>query len=241
MIIKKFLEENDTYRQPVEIEPKWLIVHSTGVGYKSKDDLFHRQNKWGELSEHGIVDDEGSYHTLPLNYLAWHVGKKGNDKTIGFEICEPKNIAYADKNHTKIDTSKYNPNDVDVKFDFEKRYANAVELAVYFCRQTGMTEKNILSHKEACAKGIASNHADVEHWFPLFNRSMDGFRADVKRLLSQKPNPNTGGEDKQSYVYRIFNSNEKQLGAYKNIDNVLNVAKTELLNGKDIKITAKTK
>lgn len=142
-----------------------------------------------------MVDDSGSYHTLPLNYLAWHVGKKGNAKTVGFEICEPKFIVYADSAHTKIDTEAYDPDDADVRYDFDKRYQNAVELATYFCRETGLTENNMLSHREACAKGIASNHADVEHWFPLFGKTMDDFRSDVKKKLSQKKNPNTGGSD----------------------------------------------
>ena len=202
MIKEKFLVNNDTYKNPTNIKPEYIIVHSTGVGYKNKDVLFNGWNKPNKLSIHGIVDNNGSYHTLPLNFLAWHVGKKGNDKTVGFEICEPKNIAYADKAHTRIDTIKYNPKDPANIADFNKRYSNAVEMAVYFCRQTGLGADKLLSHREACARGIASNHADVEHWFPLFGKSMNDFRADVKKILAQKPNPNTGGTVTKKY-YRV--------------------------------------
>ena len=56
--------------------------------------------------------------------LGWHVGALGNGKTVGFEICEPKNIAYANANHTKVDTVRYDPKNPEVKADFEKRYKN---------------------------------------------------------------------------------------------------------------------
>ena len=215
MVSEKFLTKNKTYTNPTKINSEYLIVHSTGVGYTGKDALFNGWNKSSaEKSAHGVVDDSGSYHTLPLDYLAWHVGKKGNAKTVGFEICEPKNIAYLDAAHTKIDTTKYNPKDANNIADFNKRYANAIELAVYFCRETGLTEKNILSHREACAKGIASNHADVEHWLPLFNKNMDDFRADVGKKLNEKPNPNTGGT-----LYRV------QVGAFANKANAERLAK----------------
>ena len=194
MILKKYLKQNDTYTSPVKIEPEYIIVHSTGVGYKNKDALFNSWNKPDKLSIHGMVDNEGSYHTLPLNYLGWHVGKKGNSKTVGFEICEPKNIVYLDEAHTKIDTKRYDPKEKAVYMDFFDRYYNAVSLAEFFCRELGFGADKLLSHREACAKGIASNHADVEHWFKLFGKDMDDFRADVKRNLSQKPNPNTGGD-----------------------------------------------
>ena len=194
MISKKFLTNNTAYINPIKIEVEHQIVHSTGSAVGTKEQLFNGWNKPNKLSTHGMVDAIGSFHTMPLNYLANHVGKKGNSKTIGFEICEPESIAYADKAHTRIDTTKYNPKDPANISDFNKRYKNAVEMAVYFCQETGLTADKILSHREACAKGIASNHADVEHWFSLFGKTMDDFRADVKTKLAQKPNPNTGGE-----------------------------------------------
>ncbi len=195
MISEKFLTQNKTYTNPTKIKPEYVIVHSTGVGYTNKDALFKSWNNPSvKKTVHGMVDDSGSYRTLPLDYLAWHVGELGNSKTIGFEVCEPNNIVYADKAHTRVDTTKYDPKDPANIADFNKRYANAIELAVYLCRETGLSADKILSHREACAKGIASNHADVEHWFSLFGKTMDDFRADVKKILSQKPNPNTGGE-----------------------------------------------
>ena len=37
--------------------------------------------------------------------------------------------------------------------------------------------------------GIASNHADVMHWFPKYGKSMDTLRAAVKEKLSEKEEP----------------------------------------------------
>ena len=38
---------------------------------------------------------------------------------------------------------------------------------------------NIISHKEACARGYASNHGDPEHWLARFGKNMDWFRSQV--------------------------------------------------------------
>ena len=36
---------------------------------------------------------------------------------------------------------------------------------------------NIISHKEACARGYASNHGDPEHWLARFGKDMNWFRS----------------------------------------------------------------
>ena len=210
MITQKYLTLNATYTNPVKITPEYLIVHSTGIAVGTKEKLFNNWNKPDALPVHGMVDDKGSLHTLPLNYLAYHVGKKGNSKTIGFEICEPSNMAYVDKNHTTVDKVKYNPKDPKNIADFNKRWDNAVEIAVKFCRETGLTADKVISHAEGYQKGLASNHADTAHWFKLFGKDMDDFRADVKKELAKKPNPNTGGT-----LYRV------QVGAFANRNNAL--------------------
>jgi hypothetical protein len=96
----------------------------------------------------------------------WHGGSgaKGsvNDTHIGFEICED---ALTDASY------------------FNAVYKEAAELCAYLCKQYGLTEKNIICHSEGHSQGVASNHGDVMHWFPRFGKSMDAFRADVKKLL----------------------------------------------------------
>lgn len=87
---------------------------------------------------------------------------------------------------------------------FGKAYTEAVELCVYLCKLYGLTEKNIICHSEGYKQGIASNHSDVMHWFPKFGKSMDTFRADVKKLLTASA-PAPGEPNK---LYRV------QVGAY---------------------------
>jgi hypothetical protein len=66
---------------------------------------------------------------------------------------------------------------------FRTVWKTCVELCVYLCSLFDLTEKDIISHNEGYAQGIASNHADVMHWFPKHGESMDTFRADVKAAL----------------------------------------------------------
>ena len=215
MIKEKFLTKNYTYINPIKIKPQNIIVHSTAWAFVSKDVLYNSWNQYDALSAQGIVDDTGGYKTLPFDVLGYHVGKKGNNKTIGFEICEPKNIVYVDKNHSRIDTVKYNPKDPKNIADFNKRYANAVEMAVEMCKETGLTADKVISHAEGYKLGVASNHGDPEHWFSLFGKSMDDFRRDVDKKLKVKPNVETGGVKK---YYRV------QCGAFAIKNNAENFA-----------------
>lgn len=119
----------------------------------------------GKLADGSIA----TYQTLPWDYRGRHAGGKANDSYIGFEICEDglTDPAY-----------------------FYAVYKEAVELCVYLCKQYGLTEKNIICHSEGHKLGIASNHADVMHWFPKHGKSMDTFRADVKADLFKQEDEN---------------------------------------------------
>ena len=41
----------------------------------------------------------------------------------------------------------------------------------------------VICHSEGYQRGVASNHADVMHWFPKFGKSMDTFRTDVSKAM----------------------------------------------------------
>ena len=69
---------------------------------------------------------------------------------------------------------------------FEDVYRKAVFTCAYVLKQLGVSkiDKNSLcSHAEGYQMGIASNHADVGHWWPKHGKSMDDFRADVKTYM----------------------------------------------------------
>lgn len=181
----KYTTKNRCYTNASIIHPKYIVVHSTGCAIGTCDEMYKRWNKASASTcAHGCVDAEKSYQVLPLNYHGWHVGAKGNSTTVGFEITEPKNIKY--KSGAAIDTLVYSPNDRDNISDFYKRYNNAVELCVNWCRELNIDVDHVKSHSEMFKLGKATNHADVEHWFSLFGVSMDDFRADVKEMLSKE-------------------------------------------------------
>lgn len=188
---KLILTKNDCYKAGRKIKVQGIMVHSTGANnpylnrYLAPDDGLLGPNKynnhWNMSNEEakkrfgkplnvcvhafiGKLKDGtiATYQTLPWDYRGWHAGGRANDTHIGFEICEDglNNPVY-----------------------FGKVYREAVELCVYLCKMFGLTEKDIICHSEGAKMGIASKHADVMHWFPKHGKSMDDFRADVKKLL----------------------------------------------------------
>lgn len=181
------LTNNACYKAGRKISVKGIMVHSTGANnpylkrYVGPDDGLLGKNQYGnhwntfhpdgrEICCHAFIGKlaDGTiatYQTLPWNHRGWHCGGSGNDTHIGFEICE---------------------DGLSDKVYFDKVYTEAVELCAYLCKQYGLTEQNILCHSEGYRKGIASNHADVMHWFPKHGKSMDTFRADVQALLSNE-------------------------------------------------------
>ena len=67
-------------------------------------------------------------------------------------------------------------------------WGRAVALCVQLCKTCGLTAADILCHSEGYTKGIASNHADVMHWWPYHSKTMDMLRAAVDKALgAQEP------------------------------------------------------
>ena len=205
---KLILTKNACYKAGKTITPKGIIVHSTGANnpnlkrYVGPDDGHLGKNiynnHWNQdkpdgqqICVHAFIGklangNVATYQTLPWNHRGWHAGGKANDTHIGFEICEDnlKDASY-----------------------FNKVYKEAVELCVHLCKLYKLTEKNIIGHYEAHKLGIASNHGDPKNWFPKHGKSMDTFRADVKKQLTvaQTPVPSANTTTK---LYRV------QIGAY---------------------------
>jgi hypothetical protein len=84
---------------------------------------------------------------------------------VGFEICEDALT--------------------DVTY-FNAVYKEAAELCAHLCKEFNLDPLKdgvLICHSEGYSRGLASNHGDVMHWWPKQNKSMDTFRADVKKLL----------------------------------------------------------
>jgi hypothetical protein len=195
---KLYLTKNNCYISAQTMVPKGIMVHSTGANnptlkrYIGPDDgkigVNTAGNHWNtakpggaEVCVHAFIGklangEIATYQTLPWNYRGWHAGlskadaskygtSSANNTHISFEICEDglTDPAY-----------------------FAKVYKEAVELTAYLCNQYNLNPLGngvILCHSEGYKKHVASNHADVMHWFPKHGKSMDTFREDVDKVM----------------------------------------------------------
>ena len=163
--------------------PAGIIIHSTGAnnpnlkryvnapeicGDNPYKNYFDRSDS--DVCPHAVIglDKSGEVRAaklLPWNICCWGCGSgsKGSynysPAYIQIEIAED---GLADRAY------------------FEEAFGLAVQLCQRLMRNypTIKTE-NIISHKEACARGYASNHGDPEHWLARFGKNMDWFRAMV--------------------------------------------------------------
>ena len=180
---RALLTHNDCYLRGRTIRPRGVMVHSTGANnpwlrrYLAPDDGrlgAPSPRHWNQggvgACVHAMIGKlaDGSvcaYQTLPWNMRGWHCGRSGNDTHISFEICED---SLTDEGY------------------FQTTYQAAVELTAYLCKLYHLDPQAdgvVLCHSEGYQRGIASNHADVLHWWRKFGVSMDNFRRDVAEKM----------------------------------------------------------
>lgn len=176
-----FLTENDCYKAGKTITPKGIMVHSLGVAQPDVNVFLTAWNTSGVTKcVHAFVAEDGVWQTLPWNWRGWHAGGAANSTHIGFEICEPAGHTYSGGTMIGYDAEKNEDY-------FKAVWNNAVDLCVTLCTQYGFDPlTDIICHSEGHTLGIASNHADVMHWFPKHGQSMDTFRGSVKKRLEEK-------------------------------------------------------
>ena len=180
---RQLLTKNDCYKAGRTITPSGVMVHSTGadnpwvsryvpgneaLGYHAGNSHWDRPGLAkcvhafvGKFSDGGV----GTVQTLPWARRGWHAGGAANDTHISFEICEDG-----------LEDAGY----------FQAAYREAVELTAMLCKMYGldpMEDGVVICHSEGHARGLASNHADVMHWFPRHGKGMDDFRADTAREM----------------------------------------------------------
>jgi N-acetylmuramoyl-L-alanine amidase len=182
-IIKKYITKNDCYKTGRTIVPKGIIVHSTATPQSDAMVYYRSWNRPNfQIAVHAFLDANKIVQLLPWEMRCWGCASgwkgSGNDTHIQFEICEPDGFKYVSGVMTGYDIKKQTPY-------FNKVWDNAIDLCVYLCKKYNLTEKNIIDHQEAYRRGIASNHSDTSHWFPLHQKNMDLFRAEVKERLHE--------------------------------------------------------
>lgn len=106
------------------------------------------------------------YQVLPYNIECWGAGKPANQHYIQVEVME----SYSTSPEYLLSALRV-----------------FVPWAVSLCLKYDINPDNIISHKEAHKKGIATNHADIDHWLVKFGYSMEMIRSWVKSYMCSSP------------------------------------------------------
>jgi len=185
-LVESILTKNPCYKAGRKITVKGLMLHSVGCPQPSAQVFIKNWNKssYDRACVHGFIDGNNGtvYQCLPWNHRGWHCGASGNNTHIGIEMCEPACIKYTGG-------ATFTCSDKTTAQAVAKRtYEAAVELFAMLCRKFNLNPLGagvIVSHKEGCKLGIASNHGDPEHlWTQLgMGYTMDGFRKAVKAAM----------------------------------------------------------
>lgn len=186
-LVESIMTQNPCYTAGRKITVKGLMLHSVGCPQPSASVFIKNWNKstYNNACVHGFIDanDGTVYQTLPWNHRGWHGGGSSNNTHIGVEMCEPACIKYTSgANFTCSDLAS-------ARAAAKRTYDSAVELFAMLCKKFNLDPlKDICSHKEGYARGIATNHGDPEHlWTQLgMGYSMDSFRKAVKAKMDEK-------------------------------------------------------
>ncbi len=197
-VVQSFLTKNPCYRENLtntapkyvafhQDGPQGLMLHSVGCARSDPSVFLKLWNckRFDDACVHAFIDanDGAVYQTLPWTFRAWHCGGAGNNTHIGVEMCESESIRY-------ISGAEFEVLDPDAARQHASRaYEAAVKLFASLCRSYHLPGSAIISHREGCALGVASDHKDPEHlWEGLgLDCSMDRFRADVMAQAEAAP------------------------------------------------------
>lgn len=186
-LTQQLLTQNDCYQEGRTLKPTGIMVHSTGVAQPNPQVFLRSWNKPGvEKCVHAFVWREGVVQTLPWTTRAWHAGtgttgRSANNTHLSFECCEPAGHTYQGGTMIGYDV-------LANQSYFEAIYQNAVALTAMLCQQFQLDPLKpgvVICHREGYDLGIASGHADVLHWWPKHNVTMDQFRRDVAKAMSE--------------------------------------------------------
>lgn len=188
----RYQTRNGAYVCGRQIAVKGIVLHSYGCAQPDPRVLAERWDSpsAGACVHAHIGKDEGII-TLPCEEekgraaRGWHcgIGTSGsaNNTCLSAEMTEPATIRYVGgSNWIELGDGS------NTKAHVFATYKNAVELFAEWCGYHGLNplaDGVILSHREAHARGIASNHGDVEHIWSRFGLTMGQFRKDVRAAM----------------------------------------------------------
>lgn len=195
---------------------------------------------WKALKRNGSNNTTWAVTQLQKELTAWGYDPNGIDGSFGAG-CEAAVKKFQQDNGLSVDGSVgektlhklqtrkgsyllYSTHLPDTTPFFNDVYAKAVWLFAKILKQVGGKASEIVCHNEGYKLGIASNHADVMHWFPEHGKTMDDFRRDVENVMNggqidapTKPSsPEEPNEDNNS------NTQEKEHWAQEYYDALVN-------------------
>ena len=222
-LIEAYLTNNPCYKanaQPADSRyavfqargPLGLMLHSVGCPQPRAAVFCRNWNRpdYDRACVHAFIDAKSGEirQTLPWNFRGWHCGGSANDTHLGVELCETDAIRYeSGARFTVLDRPT-------ALADCERSYSAAVELFAFLCVQYALDPLSaICSHREGGKAGVASVHADPEHYWSGLGTpyTMESFRTDVAAAVTRTlalvplPKPDSSGP-----LYRI------QVGAFRN-------------------------
>ena len=177
------MTKNRCYKANKRRTPTGVQVHSVGCKGTNRDRWRRWNNGTIKKCASAFIDTNGIMQCLDWDVRPWlsGSGKKGNanDTHVGFEMCEPA------KSKDTPEAAAY-------------LYGCALYLCTELCRDYGISPGNVRCHCELHRLGLASNHADVNHWWGKSGTSwepytMDKLRRDVANALNVPLYDETGG------------------------------------------------
>ncbi|MCL2587867.1 MAG: N-acetylmuramoyl-L-alanine amidase [Oscillospiraceae bacterium] len=199
-LTESFIRRNRTFTAPQTITVRGLMIHSVGTPQPNAS-VFIRNwdTPQAAVSVHGIIEAGGrSFQTLPWTHRAWHAGGAANNTHIGIELTEPNTIRYTGRGAEFEDRDP-----ARTRAFVHDTYQTAILLFARLCddfRLNPLADGVIISHSEGRRRGIASNHADVEHLWSRHGLSMAQFRRDV---AAARGGSGEVGEEMDTTLFRV--------------------------------------
>lgn len=208
---QQLLTKNECFQVSKAINPKGIMVHSTGVNNPNVSRYVPGDAEIGQSGQpRWNVYHPGGKDIGPHPYI--YDRATGRCKTCGGrQVCVHAFVGkFADGGVGTVQTLPWtvrgwhsssgkngSAQDTHIGFEicedglsdpayFKAVYQEAAELTAYLCKEYGLdplADGVVICHQEGYRRGLASNHGDVLHWFPKMGKTMDDFRADVARLM----------------------------------------------------------
>lgn len=188
-IIEALCTGNSRYKAGERLTPKGVVLHSIGTPQPDARVLRSFWDRNGsQYVVHYMVDDRRILRCMPDDRKCWHVGTPGNDRYLGVEMGEPKEITY-------VSGAGFTVGDLEKARSYVNScYKNAVWLLAKLCRQYGWDPFTaVYTHREITRARLSrTDHVDPQHLWDGLGLGIDllRLRRDVAAELgSASPAP----------------------------------------------------